>query len=446
MGSMSFLAFKISNSSRVVAGLQILILISYFTLNIVNVGEMGAALPLLVVFFILAGGGLFFQLWRGYLAIKFHFFVFLLFVAWLSFRVVVDSQDLERLKQLTVATTSGVIMFFLLGTFVRQALNKIVLDEVGLTKGLIFVFTLSSVFLFINFESKILNRSDIFYIEGADEGYQRSGNFMIMLFIINSFLYLSTAARLKTKKIASLMFLLGVYSSGMALNLVSSQMIGSNAATANFLAIYLMTIVISFLAFNEGIRNKFLSNKLALPLSRASFKKMLIYSGVVVVFGMVAAMMAIQITSFDLSKTRVFGFGADENISVSSRIEILKETGADQMGYSPIFGDVNVARVITGDAGETLHNFIPNVIAELGLVGLISITMLFILVAINLFNVIKKVERNEIGFMQALLGFWLLFLFLFLFLYANLAVGKEWSVIWFFIGFSASVFVGRPRK
>lgn len=444
---MSFLVVKRKNLCSTVAVLQALLLFSYLLLNIVSVGEMGTALPLLAGFFVLACADLLSQSWRGYLFIKLHFFVFLLFLAWLSFRVLIDLQDVEYLKQMTVATTGGVLLFFLLGSFVRNALNNITMTtKLGFAKCLLFVYALSSFFLFISFKNRLLDQSDIIYIEGVNGVYQRPGNFLIMLFIMASFLYLSIAAHFQTKKTARLLFWLAVYSGSMLYSVVSSQMIGSNAATANILAIYLMTVVLSFLAYSKSIRLDFLNNNLALPLSRSSIDKIIKYSMLIALLGVVVVAVAIQISGFDLNKTRAFGFGVDEDISVNTRMKILNETGVDQMGYSPVWGNVDVARLTTGDAGSTLHNFIPNVIAELGLIGLTVVMLLFVMVAVSLIDVMRRSEKDNIGFMKALLSFWLLFVFIFLFLYANLAVGKEWPVIWFFVGFSVSVFVGEAGE
>lgn len=443
---MSFLRLKKILLNQVIAVFQVLLLLSYFTLNIINVGEMGTALSLLIGFFILAGVELFLRLLRGYLSIKLYFLVFLIFVAWLSFRVLIDLQDIERLKQTTVATTGGVLLFFLLGALARRALNTMALNgRLGLVKWGLAFFTISSVFVFFDFQPR-LSRSDILFIEDVDGGYQRPGNFMIMLFLMASFLYLSIAAHFQTKRPVRLLLWLVVYSVGMLFSLISSQMIGSNAATANILAIYLMAVVFSFLVFSVAIRRDFLNGNLALPLSKSSLKKIMNYSLCVALISVFVASVVMQITEFDLNKTRVFGFGTGENNSINSRIEILKETGIDQVGYSPFLGSVDVARLTTGETGKTLHSFIPNVIAELGFFGLCIIVLLFSLFLRSLIKEMKPNTRNEHGFILAMLSFWLLFVFVFLFIYANLAVGKEWPVMWFFLGISACVITDKTGR
>lgn len=435
---MKTLSFKKTNIKQLPFTLQIILIISYLTINIINTGKMGSGLVLLAGFVAIAGLDVFIKLTKGHLRIKLHFFIFLLFVAWLSFRVIVDLQDLDHLKQLTVATTGGVLLFFLLGTFTRGTLDNINSNR-QINKFLQLMLVICFFVIFIKYKNRLV-RTDIFLIDGLNDDYQRPGNFMIILFLLSSCLHLSIVASFINSKFINLLVWLSIYSFGMLCLLISSQMIGSNAATANILAFYLMTIVISFLGFNKTIRTKFLTGKLALPLSKTSLKKIIKYSSILIAFGIIAVIIVIQIANFDLSKTRVFGFESGENSSVTSRFDILKETGMDQMGYAPLFGNINVAYLVTGNAGRTLHNFIPNIIAELGFIGLIIILVLFIFIIKILLNRVKNGVKLKDTFSQTIINFWLLFLLLFLFLYANISVGKSWAVMWFFLGFAVSVF------
>lgn len=443
---MNSLTFKKASVSRFIALAQVLLLVAYLTLNILNVGGGGAALPLLAGFLVFSGVNLLLAFSQVHSAVRMHFFVFLLFVAWLALRVLVDLQDIEYLKQITVATTSGILLFFLVGTFVRDALDKIILAErcVWLRGGLS-LFLLASFLVFLDFNHKLLDGGGVFYMDGVEGDYQRPGNFMIFSFVMCSFVYLVFSAHPDTGKKTSLFLWFVVYTLIMLLNLISSQAMGANTATACVLAVYLITAVFSFLFFNEILRKEYVAGRLIFPWSKLVFKKIFKYSVVVMFFGMTAAFVFLQVTGFDLQKTRVFGFGTGENTSVNSRLEILQETGFDQVGYSPVFGNVDVARLTTGDAGRTLHSFIPNVFAELGFVGLFIVLVLCSLVMINLLNLMRCSERNEFGFVQASIAFWLFLVFMLFLLYSNLAVGKEWSVIWFFIGFSVSILAGDGR-
>ena len=444
---MNLFLMKRSSLSLFVSVIQILFLTFYFLLNILNVGEMGTGLLLLAGFFALSGTFLVLEFLQGNVVVRGYFFVFLFFVGWLAFRVVVDLDDFEYLKQITIATTGGVLLFFLIGTFVRRALDEIIFSKNSvLLKFLIFLFLLENFLVFLAFKDRLLSGGGIFLIEGVNDGYQRPGNFMIMLFIMHSLIYFSIAAQENRKNIIGVIFWMVTYSLSMMLSLINSQMMGSNAATANVMAIYLMTIVGAFLAFNKEVREKYFCGRIILPFSKLVFMNIAKYTLVIIFTVMAALTFAIQFTDLNLGQTRIFGFGAGENTSLNSRLEILRETGFDQMGFSPIFGNVDVARLATGDAGRTLHNFLLNVIAELGLIGLLIVAILFILVIINLLNYMRVSAGNETGFIRGSIGFWLFVIFIFLFLYANIAVGKEWPVMWFFVGFTASVFYRRLKK
>ncbi|NLW06061.1 MAG: hypothetical protein GX029_12685 [Pseudomonadaceae bacterium] len=258
----------------------------------------------------------------------------------MSLRVVVDLGDMEHLKQLTIVTTGGMLLFFLVGSFARQALDKLSQATLGrlYPKLLLLFFVLVSLAVFISFKSRLLDRPDIFYIEGVEGGYQRPGNFLIMLFIMASFAYLALAAHPFTKGFSRFTIWLGIYTLGLVLALISSQMIGSNSATANLLAIYMMTSVISLLALSKRIRRRFNQGSLSLPLSKFALKRIFFYSCGTLFVALFLAIIAIQVTGFELSKTRAFGFGSGSNTSVNSRFDILLETGSAQLGHAPFFG------------------------------------------------------------------------------------------------------------
>src|SRR5690554_5934348 len=115
---MNLLLIKKNSLQQSFFTLQISLLLSYFALNIINVGGMSTALPLLASFVAIGVCAIFIQLVKGALTIKYHFIVFLLFVSWLVFRVVLDTQNGEYLKQLTIGTGTGLFLFYMLGFLV----------------------------------------------------------------------------------------------------------------------------------------------------------------------------------------------------------------------------------------------------------------------------------------------------------------------------------------
>jgi len=174
--------FKKNSFNHLAYFIQILLLVVYLSLNIINVGQDGTALPLLAGFVFFAGYYFLLALLKYRLTIRKHFFVFLLFVFWMSLRIIIDLQDLEHLKQITIATTGGVLLFFLIGTFVRKALdNTVFKGKIHYYKLFLILYFIIGLSIFMSFKAR-LTRLDIFYIEGVAGGYQRPGNFMIMLF------------------------------------------------------------------------------------------------------------------------------------------------------------------------------------------------------------------------------------------------------------------------
>ena len=437
---MNLFVYRESSIRQTSAIIQIILLIIYLSLNIINIGEMGTGLLLLAIFFALSSAILLFEAIQGNLVVRIHFFLFLLYVAWIIFRVVVDLQDINYLKKITIATTGGVLLFFLIGVFIRWGMNEIIYSKnLYIIKFLIIIFLFTNALILQEFQGRLMDHTDIFLIEDIEGSYQRPGNFMVMLFIMESLAYLVIAAKIDTKKIFTLFFWLLLYSLSMVLNLINSQMIGSNAATALTAVIYLITVITSLWAFNKLIRKKYLTGQLRL-LSRSVLKKIFKYFISVIFIILTITILLVQTTDIDFQKTRIFGFGSGENSSINSRFEILRETGTDQMGYAPIFGNLDVARLTTGDAGTTLHNFIPNILAALGTIGLLIVILLFLSLMRHLLKVIQNSEKNETGFIKSSFGLWIFLIFIFLFLYANISVGYEWPVMWFFVGFSTTIF------
>lgn len=77
---------------------------------------------------------------------------------------------MNHLKQLTVATTGGILLFFLIGSFARQTLDKLnqAVSSRLYSKLLILLFALVSLAVFISFKGRLLDGPDIFYIEGVE--------------------------------------------------------------------------------------------------------------------------------------------------------------------------------------------------------------------------------------------------------------------------------------
>ena len=422
---------------------QVFALLAYLGANIVNVGEMGVALPVLAAYMGISAL-IFAMLWfQQHLLIAIHFCIFLLLVLWIAVRVVIDLGDLEQLKAMTVATTGGILLFYLLGAFFgvsyfhisKYPKYTIVCSLVVLFFGGLMCFVLSNLLPRL--------REDIFYIASANSAHQRPGNFLSISFIIVSAILLELScgqAGCKSKAL-KLFFWIAVYSASAVTALVIAQLIGSNSATAVVGGIFILTLMCLLLMRSRWLHQNYADGKLALPLSKrvlqAAFGFVLI--GSMMKFLLISGL--VKITGFDISSSRLLGFGAGTNTSLSTRMEILVETGFDQLSYAPLLGNMNVAFLTTGDAGTTLHSFFLFVIANLGMVGLTLALVLFFIVFRRLFRNARKEDYAKGSLEHDLINLYFICVLLFLLVFANLTVGVTWPVLWFTLGF-----VSRPFR
>jgi hypothetical protein len=421
---------------------QPLALLLYLNANIANVGEAGVALPVLAAYMVLSAV-MFAMLWfHKNLLIGIHSFVFLTFVLWIAVRVIIDLGELEQLKAITVATTGGILLFYLIGALfsvsyfhiLKYPQYTIVCSLVVLFFGGLMLFLLSSLLPRL--------REDIFYIAGANSAHQRPGNLLSISFIMVSAILLALSCRQAGCKSEALKFFfwIAVYSASAVTALISAQLIGSNSATAVVGGIFILTFMFLLLMRSRRLRQYYADGKLALPLSKHVLTAAVGFAlfGLVALFLLIAAL--VWSTGSDITSTRLLGFGAGTNTSVSTRIEILVETGVDQLSYAPLLGNMNVTFLTTGSEAATLHSFFLFIIANLGVVGLILALVLFILVFRQLLRTAKNEADAKNSLEHALINLYCICVLLFLLVFANLTVGVSWAVLWFTLGFISQPF------
>jgi hypothetical protein len=101
--------------------------------------------------------------------------------------------DLEALKQITIGTTGGMLLFYLLGMLLREALNwdgknfRLKFFIVGLS------YLIYACWTFDYYLS--IKRPDLFLIFDPDGSYQRPGNFMSISFIVLSYAHVKENIR-----------------------------------------------------------------------------------------------------------------------------------------------------------------------------------------------------------------------------------------------------------
>lgn len=434
---------KYSNSLSLLVIFQLVSFLAYLNANIVNVGEMGTALPLLAVY-VGFSAVIFFVLWlQRRLYIRFSLFFFLLLITWVATRVIIDLGDLEYLKQITVATTGGMLLFYLLGAFWGISYQNVLVssEKRFFLKFSVCFFLCLMIWMLYIFSERL--HPQLFYLLGVDGSYQRSGNFLSISFIVVSFIYLTLVVQRIGSKVSGLggFFWLFIYTSSTVMALVGSQLFGSNSATAVILGVYLITLVVSLILPRKGIWLSYLEQKLALPWSKRLVKHLSFMALVGLALFAGLLVLVIGVTDFDVTSLRLLGFGSGTNTSLLSRIEILLETGANQLGYAPFLGNMNVAYLTTGNAGLTLHSFFPYVMANLGLVGLLIVLALFVSVLLQLYHETKQAKYTGLyAYQLNMVALYSIFLFLYVLFFANLSTGIEWPVLWFALGFVSKPF------
>lgn len=433
---------KCTNFLAALSLFQAVSLLIYLNANIVNVGEMGTGLPVLGAFIgisLIVGG----VLWlKKRLYVRFHFFIFLLLVLWISFRIIIDLNDIEYLKQVTVATTGGMLLFYIIGCLLGMSYHDVIMN---LKRGqfaavLLIIFLCLLIWMLYNFLQRLHPR--LFYLTDVDGAYQRPGNFMSISFISVSFFYFMFCLKLAVRNFSSASFFFWsvIYAGSTVMALMGSQLFGSNSATGVVLGVYLITFVMALLVSKKTLRDSFIKNKLTLPWSKMLVKKLVTTSLVATIIFAGLLFSVLTLTEFDIYSTRLLGFGSDSSSPLMSRIEILVNHGATQLSYAPIFGNINVAYLTTGDSGRYLHSFFPYVMSNLGLVGLGILFALFASIFRQLYRDSKKKDEHSfLCYQYNMISIYSFFVTFFLILFANLTTSVSWVVLWFAIGF-----VSRP--
>ncbi|PJG60181.1 hypothetical protein CUC53_03475 [Aeromonas cavernicola] len=380
--------------------------------------------------------------------LRIHFIIFSFLIVWTSVRVTIDLGDMEYLKQITIATTGGMLLFYFLGAFLSITYQSSLVNNYngGIAQFVLTVFFILQIWTLYNFSHRL--HPHLFYLLNIDGSYQRAGDFLSISFIIFSYFYLAyifTRIGRMVSKIA-VVFWMFTYTVSTLMALVSSQLFGSNSATAVIIGVYLITFVMALIIPKKAMLLSYLRQQLVLPWRKQLIKQF----GLMAIFvggGSILLVVAIiSATNFDITSLRLLGFGTGTNSSLSSRVEILLETGVNQLGYAPILGNMNVAYITTGDSGLTLHSFFPYVMANLGLVGLTLVLMIFTSIIFQLYYEARRGKYTGfISYKLNMVALYSMFIFIYILFFANIATGVSWSVLWFTLGFISKPFYFSER-
>lgn len=421
--------------------LQFSLLFSYFFVNVVNVGGDGEVLYLLASYIVLSLLIFALNWYRKSLFFRTHFFVFVVFFMWLSFRLVVDLNDIERLKAITIGTTGGVLTYYICGAIFNFGYLYVLDARRGrlLIPYSILLYLIMIIYLAISLASRM--RDDIFYITDADGMYQWPGNLLSIYFILISVLMLAFRAKYLGLQAGKrvLNFLLFVYVLEALITLVCAQLFGSNSATAVVAGVFVLTLATLFTMKSKKLHCYYLNDK-SLGSQCISFNSLTMrYIFKITLWSLLLTFTFLLGVGFEVDKLRLFDFDGGGVASISSRVDILVRSGWDQLTFAPLLGDMNVD-YLTGHAEDDLHSFFLYILANLGIVGLAAVISLLVLIFKELKNDMLRNINSRHSMFHAMIKFNHIMLLLFLLIFANLTVGVSWIVIWFVIGLISNPF------
>lgn len=382
--------------------------------------------------------------------IKKSFFFLVLFLIYFIVNITLNRPN--DLKALLIATTGGIILFYILGSLV--AMNLLYIKEkilksnqfLNMFNFFYIVFCLLFFVLFLDtFTTLIANvRTDLFLLADLNGMYQRPGAFLVISFFIYSFItafFLFVNKYEKKSKFMTLMaFLLFVLYCLLTIGgMLLSQMIGSNNTLVNLSGLLFATSI--FYIFINFTKSENLLSKIKLNIKKIFLSKLAskLFGSILISLFMVFVLLLglINFFNIDLDKFRIFGFGTETN-AMTTRLELISNFFI-HFDYNPIFGNMAVDTLTTGE-GTYIHSFVGSLLTHLGIVG-------FILFFIYLFVAIKeKLNNHNNLFVNNLLSLYSLVVFVGIFAIASFGTFITWVPIWFLLGLIFPPIIFKNRK
>lgn len=431
--------------------------------NVENFRTGGVGTIFLIAFIFLSFSNFILQIILDYKAIIFKkvLFLILFFFIFYSIKILIDLKNSGEFSSFTFGTTKGVITAFVVGVCMTLNLQYLIRsfhsskfygNFINLMVLMLFLFYGLQIFKTITLFLADL-RDDIFLISDGNAKYQRPGILIIMSYTFLSLIFLSSNFVSKTNLNlirTSILFMQNLtYIIITFAIIVLSQIIGSNSAVLFVLVIFFPTFIFNLIGFiNQNKLNRitenFSNNKFLLgikwsPIIKKTFLAISLFS--------IISLVAIQLSNFDITKTRLFGYGKGENNSINSRVKIIQENFITHITYSPLFGDFEVDRKTTGK-GTYVHSFIVTMQTHLGVFGL----FLTLLILVFLWNNLRY-AKNILGcdymndkYLKKIFRIYLLTLLLVFFVFSSLTTFLTWMPIWMLFGLiSSPIFIQKSK-
>jgi hypothetical protein len=362
---------------------------------------------LIYLYIIFSFLGFFLKLFTARVVVYKHFLIFILFLFYFIFKAIFQYDDLSRFFSYSLGTSGGIVLFYLLGTFLTLNVIK--------NRRIIYFFNnkyfilICCLFFFdvalaLILKNALVNvRLDIFLISDLEDGYQRAGDFLTILFFMGTMLVFFILRNIRKISVSFLVFFL--YLIMLFLVGAISQIIGSNKGLVVPVLICLSVFFVFLRDFKGRGRN---ITKLFLLMG----------GGVILVY---------TFLRFDFSSLRVLGYGAGESSSLQSRYEIFVRNFYVHFTHSPYVGDLNVDTLLTGQ-GSYVHSFLFFTLTHFGIVG-------FLILFSYLFSCYRSIIGEEEQFKLNRI------IFIIILGISILTTAVFWPVIWFIIGVLCPAFI-----
>ncbi|MGQ7848565.1 hypothetical protein ACUNV4_28975 [Granulosicoccus sp. 3-233] len=423
------------NFARAMSSYAILVFFSLFVyLNTINIeGSHGfvflfAGMAVYGILIVISGNLSNFLMWRIPAIFLATFFIYF------ATKLYVESGTTWEVRRHMLSTTSGVLLTFIMGLMVSQALSAIYdLRKDTQSSAVLYLMTtlygiLVLVFaLLVFFANRENVSSDVFRTEEL-VGYQRVGDYFSLQFLALAALVCVIAVTSKRDGARLLLIPSLILMAACGIFAFTSQLLGSNKGFVVPIGILFIYFAVIFAAPASGTRVR-RTSILNILLSGMVFK-LLFASLIGLVLVVVLGGTVLQILGIDADALRITGFGTGEVTSVTGRSELFSRNFMLHFAHSPIFGNTQVHLLTTGE-GTYVHSTL-SVLTHLGVVGFVI--FLCILVSIYL-----EISHSFIARHSSIYGNQTYGLFRLLCIFAVLTMGMfsaffTWSPLWFSLG------------
>ncbi len=349
----------------------------------------GVGLSILVLYFFLFVVSLVVNFSESLLRIgriKYSLLITILFLTYTSLRYFADS-GFNNLAEFTVGTHTGLVLAFFIGLSLSILVAQLFRhcssgNNVNLlAKKLLAIFFMLTLYLSVDaFLYLYSNVSDgIFLTSSLATDYQRPGNFILMSSILNIVLVSMLIIKGVGKSFSYFLYI------QLMVNIVLSQLFGSNNATASITILTVMYFVYSRLIIEQLSGNAgFNINIYSLIFGKIA-KSTITTIAKLLLIGLVLFYASFVLFDLNLPNFRILNTLDD---SLGSRLQILSNDFMVQFLHSPIFGNMDVHNI----TGARYPHSLISIITHLGVTGWLFFTILMFFI----YKDIRHVDSNKI--------------------------------------------------